>query len=73
MSVTASFQQNVARVGINGEIQTAITLDLPVLHWLFEGAVPLKGERVARASWNAYLKNNPKTLNHPYLCHLVKY
>lgn len=51
----------------------AITLDLPVLHWLFERAVPLKGERVARASWNAYFKNNPKTLNHPQLRHLVKF
>jgi hypothetical protein len=35
MSATASFQQNVARVGNDGEIQPAITLDLPVLYWLF--------------------------------------
>jgi hypothetical protein len=73
MSATASFQQNVARVGNDGEIQPAITLDLPVLYWLFQRAVPLKGERVARASWNAHLKNSPKTLNHPQLRHLIKY
>jgi hypothetical protein len=58
-----------ARVGNDGAIQLAVTLDLPVLHWLFERAVTLKGERAARESSTAHLKDNPKTLNHP---HLVK-
>ena len=38
-----------------------------MLGWLFEPAVTLKGERAARVSWTAHLKNNPKTLNHPHL------
>jgi hypothetical protein len=58
-----------ARVGNDGAIQLAITLDFHVLHWLFERAVTLKGERAARETWTAYLKNNPKTLSRPHLCH----
>jgi hypothetical protein len=42
-----------------------------MLSWLFERAATLKGKRGARESWTAYLKNNPKTLNHLHLCHLV--
>jgi hypothetical protein len=67
MSATASLQQNLTRVGNDGEIQLAITLDLSVLDWSLERAVTLKGERAARVSWTAHLKDNPKTLSHRHL------